>query len=454
MRRRILSSLAVISVATLGLSACAVGGSSKSADSDTLRAVYWESGSSSAKANRKILEDAKAAFEAKNPSMKVEIVPIKAGEGDYATKLALQHRSKDTAPDIIYEDTYRLGSDAAAGYLAPLDDYLSSWEDWKQYPEAVHKGATGQDGKLYGIPLDTDTRGIWYNKEVLQKAGVTLPWQPKNWDDLLSVARKIKETQPDVLPMNIYAGKVLAEGSSMQGFEMLLYGTEDTLYDTDTNKWIIGSQGFKDSLNFLETVTKEKLGPTPQNLGDTAWSQNIYNNLMPAAKIGFSIDGSWVPSNWVKGANKEWPEWEQKIGWAAMPTQKGQAPGRTSMSGGWVYSMGANTANKDKAFEFLTYLMNYENSLYYSVANQSVAVRDDVAKTEEFKDANPAVSFFADLTKDTHFRPSSEDYESVSTEIQMATELVINGQGSADEIAAKYDEAVKKLVGADKVETR
>ena len=41
---------------------------------------------------------------------------------------------------------------------------------------------------------------------------------------------------PDVIPMNIYAGRAGGEQTSMQGFEMLLYGTQDTLYNTDTNK--------------------------------------------------------------------------------------------------------------------------------------------------------------------------------------------------------------------------
>ena len=103
--------LVVLAVASVGLAGCAVGGSSQSSgDGDTLKVVYWDSGGSSAVANRKIIENAKETFEADNPDMSIQIVPIQAGEGDYATKLALQYRSADTAPDIVYEDTYRLGA--------------------------------------------------------------------------------------------------------------------------------------------------------------------------------------------------------------------------------------------------------------------------------------------------------------------------------------------------------
>ena len=46
--------------------------------------------------------------------------------------------------DLEYEDTFQLTSDAAAGYLANLDDYLAdydAWNDGKSYVEAT-KAAT------------------------------------------------------------------------------------------------------------------------------------------------------------------------------------------------------------------------------------------------------------------------------------------------------------------------
>ena len=67
--------------------------------------------------------------------------------------------------------------------------------------------------------MGTDTRGLWYNKAVLAKAGVALPWQPKTWADVLAVAEKIKATEPGVTPINVYGGVGQGEGSTMQGFE-------------------------------------------------------------------------------------------------------------------------------------------------------------------------------------------------------------------------------------------
>jgi multiple sugar transport system substrate-binding protein len=46
------------------------------------------------------------------------MVPIEAEQDQYFTKLALMNGSPDTAPDVIYEDTFQIRSDAAASQSA------------------------------------------------------------------------------------------------------------------------------------------------------------------------------------------------------------------------------------------------------------------------------------------------------------------------------------------------
>ncbi len=89
------------------------------------------------------------------------------------------------------------------------------------------RAAKALDGKTYGVPMGTDTRALWYNKDLFAKAGLTVPWQPKNWDDVLAAARTVKAKLPGVTPLNVYSGKGAGEGASMQGLEMLLYGTAE-----------------------------------------------------------------------------------------------------------------------------------------------------------------------------------------------------------------------------------
>src|SRR5664279_4958169 len=84
------------------------------------------------------------------------------------------------------------------------------------------------------LSLGTDTRAIWYSNTVFTNAGIDVPWEPQSWDDILVAARKIKASDPSVVPFNLYAGTGTGEGSNMQGFYELLYGTDlggDALYD-------------------------------------------------------------------------------------------------------------------------------------------------------------------------------------------------------------------------------
>ncbi|MHB1010104.1 MAG: extracellular solute-binding protein, partial [Propionibacteriaceae bacterium] len=279
----------------------------------------------------------KTDFEAKFAGSTLELIPIQAAENDYYTKLALMNRSASTAPDLMYEDTFMVRSDVAAGYLAPLDSYLNGWSDWSQFVPAAKDAGKADDGKIYGVSLGTDTRGLWYNKDLLAQVGITGDWKPKDWNELLSVAKNVKAKLPGVIPLNIYSGKPTGEASTMQGFEMLLYGCPNgTLYNTDQGKWVVGSKPFKDSLDFVRTVYTQGLGPTPQQALDGNWGSVLAGQFWPKNKIAMGIDGSWMPSNWLPKGGSPWTEWDKVMGWTGMPTQQGQAPGANSMSGGWT----------------------------------------------------------------------------------------------------------------------
>ena len=47
------------------------------------------------------------------------------------------------------------------------------------------------DGKYYGMPWILDTKYLFYNKEILEKAGIKTP--PKTWDELGEQAKIIQD---------------------------------------------------------------------------------------------------------------------------------------------------------------------------------------------------------------------------------------------------------------------
>ncbi|WP_432573814.1 extracellular solute-binding protein [Kineococcus sp. SYSU DK005] len=448
-RRTFLGAAATAAAATLVLPAC--GGASSGGDGDdgALRVAYQRTAQFTQLED--LLEKAKGEYEAANPGRTVELVPIEAEQDQYFTKLALMNRSPSTAPDVIYEDSFQVRSDAAAGYLAPIDDMLAGWADWSQFDDTAKEAGLGDDGKTYGVSMGTDTRGIYFNKQVFERAGLPADWQPTTWDDVLTAARTVKERVPDVVPLNLYAGRAAGEATSMQGFEMLLYGTGDELYDADSKKWITGSQGFRDALAFYDGVYSEGLGPDTSLMLDAALGSRVSTELLPQGRMAMAIDGSWLPGAWISGEN-EWPEWEQTMGIAAMPTKDGQAPGRTSMSGGWLLSVGANAADPQAAFDFITVALNRENTLKYDTENSQIAVRRDVAEDPAYLGYNPSFAFFSSLVPVTNFRPATPDYSQISANIQVAAEAVATGSLSPEEAAADYDEGLVGIVGEDRTQ--
>lgn len=436
-------------VAAGTLTAC--GGDSGD-DPDTVKVSFKQSTDNQIKVMDTYLADIKKQFEKENPGKKVKLVPIKAPDSEYYTKLQQMMRSPKTAPDLVYEDTFLINSDITSGYLKPLDQYLDKWKDWNQFIGTSKSAAKAADGKTYGVPDGTDTRGLWFSKGIFKKAGLPANWQPKSWDEILEAARTIKEKVPGVTPMNVYTGKPAGEAATMQGMEMLLYGTgQDPMYDPKSKKWVTGSQGFKDSLEFVETVYKEKLGPDVTDALDPNFATRVRGELLPEDKLGINLDGSWLPQDWGKGAGHEWPEWSKKLGLAHMPTQNGEAPGKVSMSGGWTWAIPSKASNPDLAFRFIEQMQTKANAQKWYVANSGIAVRKDVAEDPAYLKAQPGLKFFTDLVPSTHYRPAYPAYPKVSTAVQEAMEKVTTGDASVADAASGYDDEVKAATDGEVV---
>ncbi|MFI6531814.1 extracellular solute-binding protein [Nonomuraea sp. NPDC050547] len=397
----------------------------------------------------KMLQNAKKQYEATHKGVTIKLTPVQGNNEAYYTKLALLNRSADSAPDLYYHDTFQVNADVAAGKLAPLDAYLGSWPDWgTQFPDSVKQAAKGGDGKIYGVPISTDTRGLWYHKDVLAKAGIAVPWEPKTWADVLTAARAIKQKAPGAIPFSMYSTKIHGEAATMQGFEMLLYGTPaGTLYDQTQKKWMAAGKGFTDSLAFINTIYRENLGPKLSDAHNAKLNDKHTLEWFPQGRLGILLDGAWTPSAWKPTGTKPWPDWTRKMGWTRMPTQNGQAPGAVSMSGGWVMAMSSYTPHKKEAFDFITTATNKENSMLYSVGTGDLATRKDVAADPAYSADNPSVKFFTDLAEVTHYRPAFEEYPKVSAEVQEAMEAVTTGARGPEEAAKAYSDTLPGVVG-------
>ena len=391
-------------------------------------------------------------LDATHSNIQLKLEPIIADEGDYYTKLDLMLRSPNTAPDIVREDSFLIGSDATAGYLAPLDSYLNSWPEYKQQWFPSMQKITTFNGHNYGIMNGTDVRLVWYNKDIFKKAGLPTDWQPKSWSDILQAAQTIKSKVSGVIPLNLYSGIPMDEASSMQGFEMLLYGTQNPLYNYTTKKWVVPSKGFEDALNFVKQVynPSDLLGPSNDIALSTQAGNTVPQQLLPQGKLAIDIDGSWVPGSWASTGAAPWPQWQQTMGMAKMPTQTGAAPNNVTLSGGWSYSIASQSPNKNAAFQVLKVANSKDLLGAYDVAAAQIAPRQDISTVSAYQKL-PGNSFFSSLVSFSQFRPAFPAYPKISVQIDSAMQQVMQGKSPGDAMAA-YQQAVVGIVGAANTE--
>lgn len=425
----------------------------ESADSDgkTEIKITWRNTGENDKMQKFLEEDFIPKFEKENPDIKVTPSSITASEGDYFSKVALSMQSESTAPDIVAEDSFMLNSDANAGYLTPLDDYVNNWDEWENYTENLKVGSTAQDGKLYAIPGTSDSRGIWYNKNVFEKAGLPADWQPKSWEEIIQAAQKIKETQPDVIPFGMGVAKANGESVSMQTFEMLLYGTNDQLFDSETRKWDVNSQGMLDSLNFIDEIfNQKKLGPSLSIAINSNYGSVMTQEKFPKDEVGMLLDGFWNTGNWTEDGATPVKNMTERFGFAAMPTQNGDNPGTTTMSGGWTWAIPAKATNKEASWKVIQALGGKEEQAKRAISEGNLTVRDDSAELPEYTE-QPFIEAATEFLQNAHFRPADDKYPNVSVEIQNMVEAVATGSKTPEQALKNYATNVTRIVGEENI---
>ncbi|MCI5650453.1 MAG: extracellular solute-binding protein [Fusicatenibacter sp.] len=133
-------------------------------------------------------------FNKKYPGVKVDVEY--QGYDGYHDKMFTQ-LAGGTAPDLFQYNPENMPEVVEAGKLLCLDEYV---ESGLLNLDSVSEGTVADcmiDGKLYGIPMSTQTVCIIYNKTLFEKAGVECPADDWTWDDYDRIVQELSEKLPE-----------------------------------------------------------------------------------------------------------------------------------------------------------------------------------------------------------------------------------------------------------------
>jgi multiple sugar transport system substrate-binding protein len=397
----------------------------------------------------------KEQFEKAHPDAEVQLVPIPGSYDDIVNKQSLLYRSASTAPDVAMIATPVIGQFASSDYLLPLDDYLTSEDWWKQFPDNI-KNEGVLKGKTYAVSTGENDSQLYYNKDMFKKAGLPVPWTPKTWDEILAAARTIKAKVPDVTPLFLLAGTSSGDNGILQGAGNLLAGSSvPTILDEKTGKYVVDSAGLREVFGFYHSVYSEKLGASLSDLFSPS-AVTIPLDQLAKGKVAIVFGSNYYGGNWTKLiASPAWPEAPQVAGVVPIPTIHGQAPGIASTLGGWDFAVSAKTKNPKLAWELVKLMESDKNQIdaanwagFVPANQQTVKNPDFVNFAPPFNEVSAQVLPYAKLS------PATADYLVWSHGFQAATgELAQHPETTVDGAVDVMKSYVTDQLGEQAVET-
>lgn len=227
--------------------------------------------------------------------------------------------------------------------LHPIDDMWKAAGLDAIVAKSVADGATLYDGHRYLIPFGYHYAGIFYNKKVLQKAGITE--MPKTWDEFKAMCDKLKAA--GVTPIALGSKN---RWPAQFWFDYLLLRTAGPDYRA---KLMAGTASYTDP----EVAQAMDLWKQLLDAGDFAKNPNAYDwtdaaDQVQRGEAAMTLMGTWITGYWNtnKFTDADYDFFE-------FPTVKdGVARAAVGPVDGLVIS--ANAKNMDGAEKLLTFMIS------------------------------------------------------------------------------------------------
>jgi len=313
----------------------------------------------------------------------------------------LQMASSHTLPDVLMLDNPDLQQFAQSGALTPLSNYGISA---KGYLKGVVAASTYK-GKLYGLQPITNSIALFYNKDILAKAGVT---PPKTWADLRADAKKLTSGST--------YGFALSAPATYEGTWQFM----PFMWSNGGDERNINTPQVAGGLQLLVDLKSDgSMSPSVVN-----WSQADVDDQFKAGNAAMMVNGPWQfpVLNGVSGLH---------YGVVPIPVPKaGEAT--VSPLGGetWTVPNTGNTTKEQLAAKVVQCINSNKNQLLLGKKRQVVPTK--LALLPQFVKANPAMAAFATTVKTARARTGElgVNWPKAATKIYTAEQCALTGQGT------------------------
>ena len=386
-------------------------------------------------------------------------------EENYFDKLSIALSSKGGDPDIFMTGAYQVWDYASAGYMEPLDEYITdpdfNFADF--YPGVAGTlawdcipGHPVGSGHQWALPMGYELNDIAYNKKYFDENNIAVP---KTTGELLELSKSLKGWHGDENDYGIAVRGTRNWATIHPGYMSLFatWGAKD--FEVEDGKLVCkldSAEAIAMTDYWVKLIVE---GSSPQWATFT-WYEAGANFGAGVAAILYDATCNAYFQSYPAGASAE----AGNFGWipGVVPDDSGLTENDIK-SNVWVWSMGmnANSDNKGAAWLFLKYFTGPEFMLFSGTEGACAdSPRASVAESEEYKaivgkQYNYLESLDALLPNATiQFTPQPYFFETTTEWAATLQDLVqeyrekgtCDTEGAMKALKAKLDIAVEDLV--------
>lgn len=352
------------------------------------------------------------AFTKANPDIKVnlEFVPY---EGLHDKTVLAQ--GSGGGYDVVLFDVIWPAEYASNNVLVDISDRIT--DDMKK---GILPGAwttVQYSGKSYGMPWILDTKYMFYNKDILEKAGIKAP--PRTWDELAEQAKIIKDK--GLLSTPIVWSWSQAEAAVCDYTTLVSAYGGDFLKD---GKPDFQTGGGLDALNYM--VTSYNSGLTNPNSKE--FLEEDVRKVFQNGEAAFAL-------NWTYMYNMANDPKESKVAGKVGIVPAPGVTGKSEVSAvNGSMGLGVTTTSKhpEEAWKYIVHMTSQPVQNEYAKLSLPIwaSSYDDPAVTKGQEELIAAAKLGLAAM---YPRPTTPKYQELSTALQQAIQEALLGQSSAED---------------------